>query len=46
VLFPLDLGKDSRAALRLLFPDKDRAEQAVPAVQVLPVLLWIGLAGG
>src|SRR5262249_8260562 len=35
----------SRAAVRLFFPDTEKAEQAVPAVQDLMVFLRIGLGG-
>jgi hypothetical protein len=45
MLLTLDLGKDTRAALRLFLPDKERAERALPAVQDLMVVLRLGLTG-
>jgi hypothetical protein len=43
LLFTLDFGKESRAAMQFIFPDKEKAEKALPAVQDLLVMLRIGM---
>jgi prepilin-type processing-associated H-X9-DG protein len=43
LLVTLDFGKESRATLRLFFPDRAQAEKALPAVQDVLVMLRLGL---